>query len=392
MNFDSTLTIPMICTTWFPQDHYRFSLIQEQLEPYQIEYYLLAKPKNRPWVAKTQWGKVKVIEWPGLTINSGWWEVAFNLPLSPRLSRLKPVLIGIRGWVYPSYVEARTFALKRSIPYILWLGGKGKGSVYARFPGNFFRWISNSMAQSFLRESKFIFVYGSIAKREMIELGADEEKVIIIKQTVLEEDFDYKHYMNLDRYSFRKNLGIDERPLFLFIGQLIPRKGIEDLLRAFTELINKKKKEAQLLIIGKGELKNLVDEYSKRFQYNITYIPSVPYKEIQLYYCISDFFVFPTHFDDWGYTVNESHCCKIPIICSDGAHSAYDLIKQGYSGLVYKAGEIKELVECMEYALNNPSNMQRMAEKGYDFIQSEWNSKESARIWSKYIKIALNER
>jgi glycosyltransferase involved in cell wall biosynthesis len=114
----------------------------------------------------------------------------------------------------------------------------------------------------------------------------------------------------------------------------------------------------------------------------------VPYDEIQTYYAISDCFVFPTRFDVWGTVVNESHCARLPIICSDAAHASFDLIKHSHSGLVYPVGNVNALTELMKYAVNNPAQMQCMTNNGYDFIQTRWNSKISARIWAEHIKLA----
>jgi len=145
-----------------------------------------------------------------------------------------------------------------------------------------------------------------------------------------------------------------------------------------------------VLLIGSGPLSESVQGFVKENHTRCNWIPSVPYDQIQNYYAISDCFVFPTRFDVWGTVVNESHCAKLPIICSDGAHASFDLIKHGHSGLTYPAGDVKGLVELMRYAVKNPAQIQRMANNGYDFIQTRWNSKISARIWAEHIKLAID--
>jgi len=171
---------------------------------------------------------------------------------------------------------------------------------------------------------------------------------------------------------------------------LIPRKGIDSLFVAFKKLI-KIHKEAKLLLIGDGPTRKRVRDFSKENLSHFKWIFSVPYEKIPLYYFLSDYFVFPTYFDDWGNVVNESHCAKLPIICSDGAHASFDLIKHGKSGLIYKAGDVNTLVELMEYAIEHPLEMEKMAQNGYSFIQSDWNQKESVEMWCKYVQVVIEE-
>jgi glycosyltransferase involved in cell wall biosynthesis len=313
-------------------------------------------------------------------------DVNINPTLGRYLHGTNPAVVITKGWSNWGYFTAQRYASKKHAPVISWVCGREAGVRGVRRQA---RRLVDVFARKAIRNSKFVFAYGSRAQTDAINLGAKVENVVITKLSIDEEHFDCKS-VGLSperRAELRRKLGFDETPLLLCISQLIERKGIRDLLSAFDVIKNDLK--FQMLLIGSGPLAESVKEFVKENHTRCNWIPSVPYDQIQNYYAISDCFVFPTRFDVWGTVVNESHCAKLPIICSDGAHAGYDLIKHGHSGLVYPAGNVEALTKLMEYAVENPSKMRQMADNGYDFIQTQWNSRISARIWAKHIKSAI---
>jgi glycosyltransferase involved in cell wall biosynthesis len=225
-----------------------------------------------------------------------------------------------------------------------------------------------------------------------LALGAREDQIVIVKMSIQESNFDceLRHLDSDERLAMRRNLGLHDGPLFLCVAQLIPRKGIQDLLEAFSR-VRKTHPAAQLLLIGKGVLDAMVQARARDSGGALAWLPGVPYAEIPKYYLLSDCFVFSTRFDAWGYVINEAHCSKLPVITSNTAFAARDLIVHGQSGLLYPAGDVAALAEGMEYALNHPSEMRRMAECGYRFVKTQWNEQESARLWARHIGLALQE-
>jgi len=394
--------IVLVIYSWFPNHQYLFDLIQENLD-YSLRYFVLSsQDRNQPREfpvnpvklpsALFNGVKARVLPTviPGFSLNLFSREVRFNFNFQKYLLKTNPALVITKGWGDPGYFTAKNFAKNKNVPLITWMCGRDP-RVYRSFSERMIRRASNFLAREILKESRFVFVYGQKAKEDAIKLGVKEEKIIITKFSTSEENFNYRNYFLTPegKISFRRKLGLNENPLFLCISQLIPRKGIEDLLEVFPRM--EKKYSAQLLLIGAGQSNKRIKEYAKNHHRYFRWLPSVSYKETPYYYLNSDYFVFPTHFDAWGVVINEAHCTRLPIICSDGAQASYDLIKQRESGLIYKAGDRNALLGCMEYALDHPSDMKRMAENGYNFIQKEWNTKESAKIWTEYIKIAIEE-
>ncbi|HGE72473.1 TPA: glycosyltransferase [Candidatus Poribacteria bacterium] len=376
--------IVIVSRAWYPNHQLLFDEIQRRLvDNVQLYYYLLSeKEKNRPWNIENCLVIPQIIK--GLRFSIASKEVTVNLGVKKMLRSVNPDLIIITPWSEIGCFLASNFAIKNHIPSIGWIMGLRDWSPNLI-------WLLRAeatryIAKKFLKAQHLIFVYGTKAKSDAIRLGVPDEKIVVVKHVINEEHFDYAKYSlnESDKRLKRQELLLDDRPLFICISQLVKRKGIETLLKAYNLLLQKTD-EVQLLLIGEGPMRDMVIDFAEIHHKNFKWINSVPYNDVPAFYALSDFSVVPSYFDDWCTVVNESHCMKVPVICSDGAHASYDLIKHGETGLLYKAGDEKTLSEHMLYALRHPEEMKKMAEKGYNLIQSEWNTGKSVKIWSKYI-------
>ncbi len=378
----------IIYRAWYPNIQYLFDQLQESL-PYEVNFFLLSsKERGRPWEVAGNAVKVHPRIIPGYNFHFFSRDVILNRGLNRYLSELSPDLIIIGTWSEAGCFIAKHFGKTRGIPTISWI--VGRNDMY--LPHLIWRIrkrVSCWLERKFIKKAAFVFAEGTKARNDAIKLGARKDRVIIVKHTICEDHFDYRN-----KCLYQAEIALERKrlkakgPLFLSIAQLIPRKGIDILLKAFSELL-KRVKDAQLLLIGSGPMQRIVMDFKDEYAPNFYWIPSVPYERIPIYYFMANYAILPSYFDDWGNVVNESHCAKIPIICSDGVVASYDLIKDGYNGLIFKAGNADSLAELMIYAVTHPEEMQKMAQRGYEFIQETWNTNEAVKIWSKYIGMVL---
>jgi glycosyltransferase involved in cell wall biosynthesis len=383
--------IVILVHTWFPNHQSLIELIAEE-SSHPVSYFVLSQADgNRAW---SDFGEVRVPPRvvPGHRLRLGPYQVNLNTGVARSLAGVRPAVIITKGWGDPGYLAAHRMASERGVPLITWMCGRDPQTP-GSLVGRFLRATSTAFARRVIRQSRFVFVYGSRARRDALALGAKEEDVVVVKHSI-----DDGHFAGAAdalpqdvRTARRRELGLDEAPLFLCISQLIPRKGIGDLLDAFARL-RKKKVDCQLLLIGDGELRSLVQQFLQTHRDRVAWVPRVPYADIPHYYALADCLVLATHFDAWATVINEAHCAKLPVISSDGAHAVDDLIVHGQTGLVYPAENVSALVEVLNYAADHLDWMKRMAENGYRLVHSTWSLRESARIWTKHIRIANGER
>lgn len=143
------------------------------------------------------------------------------------------------------------------------------------------------------------------------------------KQDILASPITYSKKLQL-----RKKLGYNYKRIFFSVGQLVYRKGYDIFLEAIK---NVKLKDTAFLIAGIG---NQMVEYQKFIDHNkienVFLIGFKDKKEILELYKMSDIFFFPTRYDIWGLVVNEAMANGLPIIASDKALAALELLPKEY--------------------------------------------------------------
>jgi len=116
-----------------------------------------------------------------------------------------------------------------------------------------------------------------------------------------------------DAFKIKNDLDLKTN-VFLFVGRLVPLKGVQYLVEAWSELnLN----DSSLLLVGDGTER---DELEKLIEVNnikdVCFKGEIDYDEIYKYFGISDCFIIPTLQDNWSLVVPEAMSCNLPIISS----------------------------------------------------------------------------
>jgi glycosyltransferase involved in cell wall biosynthesis len=130
----------------------------------------------------------------------------------------------------------------------------------------------------------------------------------------------------------------------LFVGQLVERKGIIQLLDVYKKVINNYGEKVGLILVGQGPLQNYVTEFKEKyFLQNIFLEGFVKYEDIPKYYWISDLFALLSIEDPNPLVIFEALSAGIPILCSNQAGNAIDSIIDGENGFVVDPNKIEEV-------------------------------------------------
>jgi glycosyltransferase involved in cell wall biosynthesis len=149
------------------------------------------------------------------------------------------------------------------------------------------------------------------------------------------------------------------KPIFLFIGQLIPRKGLECLLEACVMLKQQGYNNYTLLIIGEGEQRKELEAFSKAQSLPVQWVGWIDYDSLGAYFKQSDVFVLPTIEDTWGMVILEAMTFGKPILCSKGA-GASEMVIEGENGYLFEPEDIEGLAKAMGHFLDNPQLISSM--------------------------------
>ena len=158
-------------------------------------------------------------------------------------------------------------------------------------------------------------------------------------------------------------------PIFLYVGQIVPRKGLKVLLEACLILQNWGYHDYTLLIVGDGDQRQELEAFasSKNLDKHIKWVGQIPYKYLGAYFQAADIFVFPTYEDIWGMVLTEAMAFGKPVICSQGA-KAVEMIVNGENGFVFDPGQSLKLAEYMGQFLENPHLIDAMGKKSEEIM------------------------
>lgn len=147
--------------------------------------------------------------------------------------------------------------------------------------------------------------------------------------------------------STKERLGISKQGLtFLFVGQLVERKGIKELLAVWNNHI-KKYPNDHLVVIGTGVLKeHLIKKYNS--EKGIHIMGGISYDKLPLYYALSNVFIMPTLEDNWCLVLPEAMACGLPVACSIYNGGTAELIKDGVNGYSFDPLNKKSILDTLE--------------------------------------------
>lgn len=258
---------------------------------------------------------------------------------------------------------AHAYAIKHDIPIVLQAHGsvprimekEGLKRLYDIAWGN--RIIHDS--------SKLIAVSGLEAD-QYEQFGADESKIILIPNGI-----DIKSFKNkkAEKGSFREKFAIgQDKQLLLFVGRIHKVKGLGFLLESFRELLTKRK-DVILIIAGPDDgYKNILEELISDYGLKEHAMLVGNLDNVLQAYTDADLLIYPSEYEIFGLVPFEAIMCGTPVIVTEDSGCG-PLMKDIGCSLSVKYGDIKDLDDKIEYALNNRDRMERMIGIGQEYIE-----------------------
>jgi glycosyltransferase involved in cell wall biosynthesis len=155
-------------------------------------------------------------------------------------------------------------------------------------------------------------------------------------------------------------------PILGIIGRLTYQKGHTILFNALKKVLGVQP-ETMLLIIGDGELKYELIDYTRKNKIEKKCLFLGHQNEIVPYYLLCDIVIIPSLFEGFCFTAVEAQYLQIPVIVSN-ISSLPEVILEGKSGLLFKKGDSHDLAKKIIYLLQNPLLRKQMGCAGKQFV------------------------
>ena len=176
--------------------------------------------------------------------------------------------------------------------------------------------LRNAIRQIIRRWAKHWISYGQTSTEYLIHLGVPRERILESQNTIDEQEF---------QRDAEPLWSVTPRPVVLFTGQFIERKGLGSLLDA-AAAVQRQGLEFSLLLVGNGRDKQALEDKAKSLALkNVQFRPAQIPDKMPSVYRSGDVLIFPTREDVWGLVANEAILSGVPVLCSKYAGCAPEL-------------------------------------------------------------------
>jgi glycosyltransferase involved in cell wall biosynthesis len=288
-------------------------------------------------------------------INRGLWSA---------LNKVSPQVIICGGYNYAASWEALLWARRHGVPFVLWSESNSQDARGGR------AWVE-SLKAYFLRHCDRFVVPGKASFEYLRSLGSPEASILTAPNAVDNRLFATQaEATRAHATEFREKLELPSR-FILFVGRLVPEKGVFDLLEAYAKLGSDLRSEVGLVFAGDGVSREELAQRAKRISPGVVCFPGFAQREdLAGLYALAETLVLPTHSDPWGLVVNEAMACGLPIIVSSVAGCSADLVEDGWNGYVVPPRDSEKLSVAIDSLLRQPELKRQMSSHSSERIRN----------------------
>jgi len=219
----------------------------------------------------------------------------------------------------------------------------------------YYRWYFNNLATGML--------VGSEATRQTVLASAPwlpPQRVHLL-------------YKGIDLQRFQPAERPPAGPVVGFVGQLIRRKGLPELMEAWSRLEERAwPVPPRLRIAGEGTLADQLQHWraSLRRPGHVEIHGFV--EDIPAFYRQLSLLVMPSHAEGFGLAAAEAGACGLPVIAGR-ASSLPEIVVHHRTGLLVPPGDVPALVEAMAKMLDNPGLGRRLGMAARQRVAEEFD-------------------
>ena len=205
-------------------------------------------------------------------------------------------------------------------------------------------------------------------RRNLVTLNnADPHRILVIPCGYAGEDF----WPIAPRFA-RHVLGFpSDVPILLTVGRLVPRKGVDNVIRALDVLVRRLGVPAELLVVGGnsdiadaattpeiGRLRSVAEEAGVADR--VTFTGRRSRDLLKLYYSAADVFVTTPWYESFGMTPIEAMACGTPVVGARVGGIKYSVV-DGRTGFLVPPNDPVTLAERLKEVCCSPRLAERFA-------------------------------
>lgn len=236
-----------------------------------------------------------------------------------------------------------------------------------------------------LMHSKVIIATSPNYAKESEVLRKFKSKIEIIPNFVDEKKFNPE----INPKYIKERYSLKNKKVILFVGRLVPYKGVSYLIDAFS-LVKKKIKNAKLLIVGSGPLENELKKKSENIN-DILFIKPRDL-ELPLIFRSADVFVLPsiTRQEAFGIVLLEAMSSAIPCISTKISGMPFVL---GDAGILVEPKNSKQLSEAIIKILSDETLAKELGRKARIRVEENFTKDKAVnKLIKLYARILISNK
>jgi glycosyltransferase involved in cell wall biosynthesis len=189
----------------------------------------------------------------------------------------------------------------------------------------------------------------------------------------------------------RKAEGVNEAAHFLYCGQIVPRKGVDLLVRAFCRLAAEHP-GVRLTLVGDGPMREtLTASVPEGIRARVTWAGFKEVEDLPAYFAGANVFVLPSVHDGWGVVINQAVSAGMAVIASDAVGAAVDLVSEHGNGLIFPNQSEEGLTAALRFFAERPECIQRFGAASRA-MAPELGPERGAERWYRFCQAILKRR
>jgi glycosyltransferase involved in cell wall biosynthesis len=221
------------------------------------------------------------------------------------------------------------------------------------------------------KQATLIVTVSRYSAQKIVQLyDVEETKIRIVPNGVNPQKFKPTE----DCKKVKHLIGLNGEQVILFVGNLIPRKGLHFLIEAAKQVI-KEFKETKFVVVGDGPLKNHLISYSKEqgVSGNFVFLGDVTEDMLHRLYNCADVFASPSIQEGQGISLLEAQATAKPVVAFN-VTAINEIVKNNETGLLVKP-DSHELAHALLSLLSDKPLREKMGRSGREFVSKNysWN-------------------
>ncbi len=172
--------------------------------------------------------------------------------------------------------------------------------------------------------------------------------------------------------ALRRSLGAEGKRIVLFVGRLVPHKGVDDLLRALERLPS----DVLLVVVGGGpDLRPLKEEaLDLGISERVVFAQGITDQDLPRYYALATVVALPSvnRLEGFGLAAVNAMSCGRPVIVAD-MPGVREVVENGVDGLLTEPLLPEDLAKKLSVILSDPALLFEMGQKAREHAVAKYS-------------------